>query len=153
VDESTGVLEAEFTTVGRYTIDVSASDGINVPANVRFVVIVSSNNVAPVFRGSYGNRNIIVGVPITPVITGSLGFSDADDDELTYSITGTLPRGLTLSTLGIVSGTPTQTGTFSNIRFVATDPLGKFARSNAFRIRVSPAVAASDTAAVRTSGN
>jgi len=140
VDESTGAFTAEFTTVGRYTIDVSASDGFSVPVSARFVVIVSSDNVAPVFRGTYGNRNARVGVPITPVITGSLGFSDANDDELTYTITGTLPKGLTLSPAGVVSGIPTEAGNFPNIRFIATDPLGKFARSNAFRIRVLPAL-------------
>lgn len=144
LDENTGELTATFPTVGTFTIEVSASDGINIPTTLRISVTVSSDNVGPVFRGSYGNRVATVGEPITPVISGFLGFSDADNDVLTYTISGTLPDGLTLRANGVVFGIPTEAGNFPNIRFIATDPFGEFAISNAFRIRVLPAVITPD---------
>ncbi len=144
LDENTGELTATFPNVGSFTIEVSASDGINIPTNLRIMVTVSSDNIAPVFRGTYGNRVATVGEPIVPVISGFIGFSDADNDVLTYSISGTLPDGLTLRANGVVFGIPTEAGNFPNIRFVATDPFGAFTTSNAFRIQVAPAVVAPD---------
>ncbi len=137
VDPQTGLLEAVFTTVGRFTVEVSADDGVNIPTTIRFMVTVSRDNLAPVFRGNITNISATMGVRISP-INASTRFSDADhdDDELTYTITGILPDGLTLSPTGVLFGTPLEDGIFRAIRVVATDPLGKFARSNAFQIRV-----------------
>jgi len=135
VDELTGELVATFSSIGRYTIDVLASDGTTPPTSNRFVVVVTSANVAPVFRGIIRDRVATVGTPMTPIIAAT-SFSDANDDELTYSFTGTLPDGITLSAAGTLFGIPTDDGFFPGIRIIATDPLGRFARSNAFRIRV-----------------
>ena len=138
VDAQTGVLQAEFTSVGKLTIVVFASDGINTPTRIRFSVTVSNNNVAPVFRGPIRSQLARVNVSIFQ-IDGSDYFSDADNDQLTYSITGALPEGLTLNTTsGVLSGTPTEAGIFRRIRFVATDSFGASASSNAFFIQVSP---------------
>jgi len=61
----------------------------------------------------------VQGVPITPVtITGSGGVGG----PYTFSATG-LPNGLTLSTSGVLSGTPTQSGTFP-YTVTVTDSVG-----------------------------
>jgi len=135
MNANTGVLNAVFEEAGFYTIDVSADDRINTPSSIRFVVIVTSDNTAPRFIGTIQNQTIELGDSITPI---SGRFSDADDDDLEYSVTGTLPRGILLSATGVLAGRPTRSGIFSGLRLVATDPSGEFARSNAFTIRVLP---------------
>ena len=61
---------------------------------------------------------------------------------VTYAVTsGSLPAGLTLSTAGVLSGTPTATGTF-NFEITATDTFGSagsFMQDPAFSITVNPA--------------
>ena len=145
MDEETGILSAEFDDIGRYTIDVSASDGVTPASSIRFVVNVSSDNVAPIFRGRIASQEIALGDAITP-IAGV--FSDANDDELTYSSVGDLPAGLTLNANGVLSGRPTEGGNFTGLRIVATDPFGLFARSNAFSIRIATITAPTNTAPV-----
>lgn len=142
MNAETGVLTGSFTNPGRYTIDVSASDGVTEPESVRFVVNVTSNNFAPVFLGSIANRTATVNQALLP-ISGT--FVDPDDDELVYSLVGTLPVGLSLDALGVITGTPRRSGVFTGIRIVATDPFGAAISSNAFSIQVLPA-ATSNTA-------
>ena len=133
MNPKTGVLRAEFEDSGRYTIDVSADDGINEPSSIRFAVNVTLDNASPIFRGTIASQAVNQGELITP-ISGS--FTDADDDTLEYSAVGALPTGLSLSANGVISGRPSRAGRFAGIRIVATDPFGEFARSNAFTITV-----------------
>lgn len=58
------------------------------------------------------------------------------DLTMTYTIVGTLPTGLSLSSAGVLSGTPTQTGTFFPIAIRATDENTDTADSNDFAIVV-----------------
>lgn len=148
----TGLLEATFTDVGSYLVSVSASDGVTIPSNIRFLVIVSSDNVAPVFRGSIVPSTARVGVAITPIDT-SINFFDANGDVLEYSVDGTLPDGIMLSAAGVLFGVPTENGTFPDISLVATDPLGETARSNIFRYRVFRPLNAPTNTSLRVDDN
>ncbi len=138
MDEETGVFEARFEEVGRYTIDVSANDGVTRASSIRFVVTVTTDNEEPIFTGRIANQIIELGDPITP-IAGS--FSDPNSDVLAYSTVGDLPPGVTINANGVLSGRPTVAGTYAGLRIIATDPLGEFVRSNAFRIIVESPVA------------
>jgi hypothetical protein len=90
---------------------------------------------APVFEGpNIGNLLAIVNVPSVPVDYSSR-FSGSG---LTFSIVGTLPAGLSLSSAGVLSGTPTETGTFADLVVQATDGTDT-ADSNAFSITVQVA--------------
>ncbi|MBC7799822.1 MAG: carbohydrate-binding protein, partial [Gemmatimonadaceae bacterium] len=66
----------------------------------------------------------VAAVPL-PAATGQQGqafsytlpagtFTDADNEALSYSATG-LPGGLTISAAGVISGTPTTSGTFTTV--------------------------------------
>ncbi len=133
MDELTGVLSATFTVEGRYAVDVLADDGVNTPTSIRFVIDVTSANEAPVFRGQISDKTVNIGNPIDAVVGV---FFDPNGDDLTYTVIGTLPDGLSISDTGVLSGIPTQTGSFRNIRIVASDPFSEFARSNPFAINV-----------------
>ncbi len=134
-----GELTAEFDDAGRYTIDVSADDGVNEPSSIRFIVVVTLDNSSPIFRGSIANQTIDFGDSITPI---SGGFTDPDGDDLEFDVLGTLPAGVSISARGVITGRPTRSGSFAGIRIIATDPFGEFARSNAFTISVVAAPAA-----------
>lgn len=142
----TGVLTATFEDDGRYTVDVSADDGVTQPTSIRFVVNVTLDNISPIFRGTIASQSVDEDDLIEP-IRGV--FFDADSDTLEYGVVGRIPLGLSLSTTGVLSGRPTQSGRFSGIRIVATDPFGAFAQSNAFTISVvALPIAAINTAPV-----
>jgi hypothetical protein len=69
---------------------------------------------------------IINGPPPSPVIVGtpySFSFAASGNPAPTYSLSGTLPPGLTLSSAGVLSGTCTDggTGTFPSIMVTATN--------------------------------
>lgn len=55
---------------------------------------------------------------------------------MTFTVVGTLPTGLSLSSAGILSGTPTVAGLFAGIVIRATDADTNTADSNAFNITV-----------------
>lgn len=65
-------------------------------------------------------------------------FSDAES-ALTFSAVGTWPAGVTVSSAGVISGTPTTAGTYSGLQVRATDAGALTADSNAFSITVAAA--------------
>jgi len=134
INARSGLLSGTFSDIGRYTIDVSADDGVNIPSRIRFAVEVSSDNDAPVFRGLIASQTIDLGERISQI---SGRFSDPDGDDLVYSMQGQLPFGLTLDeTTGVISGSPRFANNYTGLRLIATDPFDQFARSNSFNIRV-----------------
>jgi len=61
----------------------------------------------------------------------------------TYAMVGSLPAGLSLSSAGSLSGTPTAAGTFPGLQVKATDADGRTGTSSAFAITVSQPLAIS----------
>lgn len=101
--------------------------------------LLEAGNQAPVFIGpSIPAINLVLDVTMSPRDFSVL-FDDADDDTLTFTASGSLPTGVTLSSAGILSGTPTVAGTFSSISISATDPSSEIATSNTFSIIVASA--------------
>jgi hypothetical protein len=82
---------------------------------------------------------------ITVTVNTSIGstdysgrFTDAGD-TLTFAVVGTLPTGVSLSSAGVLSGTPTQTGTFAGLVIRATDTAAQTVDSDTFTITVNAA--------------
>lgn len=65
-------------------------------------------------------------------------FSDAES-ALTFSAVGSWPDGVTVSSAGVISGTPTTAGTYSGLQVRATDAEALTADSNTFSITVAAA--------------
>lgn len=86
----------------------------------------------PVFDGTIPNRSFVVDVAIT-----SWDLSTYFTGATSYSSAGTLPTGLTLnSSTGVLSGTPSATGTYSGITITGINDDG-MDTSNAFTITIT----------------
>lgn len=132
ISDGRGLITGFVELPGSYTITVVASDGVSQPTRARFELVAESDNEAPEFDGpDIRSQTLARNQTIIPI---RANFSDADGDTLSFSLLGDLPRGLTLSTAGVVSGRPTLAGTFAGLRIVATDPEGEIARTNVFTL-------------------
>ncbi|MFZ4461518.1 MAG: putative Ig domain-containing protein, partial [Patescibacteria group bacterium] len=107
-----------------------ASDG-SLSDSKTFSVVVVAANVAPVIQGSVSTQNLTVGTAMSLTLPAA---TDTNGDAITYSITGTLPAGLSFNpATRVFSGTPTATGTTS-LTFVASD--GSLSDSKTFSVVV-----------------
>jgi hypothetical protein len=79
---------------------------------------VWSTNPSPVTVTNPGSQTSTAGTPITPLQLAASGGTA----PYTWSVTG-LPAGLTAGSSGLVSGTPTTSGTYS-VTATATDSVG-----------------------------
>jgi hypothetical protein len=97
-----------------------------------------------------------------PTLTGTVGAAFSEDlsgyfsgteTPFSYAVqSGTLPAGLSLnSSTGVISGTPTTSGTATGIVIRGTDATPDTADSNSFSIDISPAAATSMTIALKQS--
>src|SRR5690606_27677389 len=64
-------------------------------------------------------------------------FSDSQGETRTFSKVGTWPDGVTLTSAGVIQGTPTQHGTFASLKVRATNQSLDTEDSNAFTITVA----------------
>ncbi|EIL87785.1 outer membrane autotransporter barrel domain-containing protein [Rhodanobacter fulvus Jip2] len=107
---SDGAISGTSTAVGTFTFQVVATDSSSgtgpfssAPASITLTVDAPSIALAPTFLPS-GTAN----VAYSQTIIASKGTA-----PYTYTVTaGTLPTGVTLSSGGVLSGTPTQAGSF-----------------------------------------
>ncbi|MBB4096888.1 putative Ig domain-containing protein [Sphingomonas kyeonggiensis] len=115
-----GVLAGTPTSAGTFAFTVDATD--------------STTGTGAPFKGSQA-YSLVIGTPTITVDTTTLPaatVAGAYSQTLAasggtgpyhYSVTGTLPAGLTLSTAGVLSGTPTEGGSFT-LTVTATDSSG-----------------------------
>ncbi len=111
-----GVLSGTATAGGSFPFTATATDfnGCTGSRAYTLLVVCPTITVSPTTLSPGA-----VGVPYTAVTfsqTGAVG-------GVTWSFTGALPTGMTLTPGGILSGTPTQAGTFP-ITVIATDAGG-----------------------------
>lgn len=95
-------------------------------------------NLPPSFDGpSIAAISATEGVALSSLDVSSR-FSDAES-ALTFSAVGSWPAGVTVSSAGVISGTPTTAGTYSGLQVRATDAGALTADSNTFSITVAAA--------------
>jgi hypothetical protein len=108
-DTTTGILSGTPTAVGTSSFTVQAVDSSDVPYTVTssntLKVNASSSNTALQATGSTPDGT--VNAPYSAVLQATGGTA-----PYTWSISnGTLPAGLSISSAGVISGTPTAAGT------------------------------------------
>src|SRR5690606_29966993 len=103
---SAGVISGTPTTVGTYIGQVTASNGTAPDAVQTFNITIASAAVPPTITSTApGNGTMGVAYSHTYTATGTAPIS--------FALTaGSLPPGLTLSSAGVISGTPTTAGTY-----------------------------------------
>jgi Putative Ig domain len=105
------------------------SDAQKPPATASATFSLSANTVTV---SSLGDQTTIAGTAVSLQIAAS---DSAAGQALTYSATG-LPAGLSISSSGLISGTPTTPGPY-NVTVTATEGTGA-SGSAAFTWTVSP---------------
>jgi len=110
-----GLISGTPTSSGTYTVTATATDSVNATASTSFTWTV---NNAPVTVSNPGSQSNVVNQAIAPLqLTASGGAS-----PYTFTAAG-LPAGLTITTTGVISGTPTARGTYT-VTATATDSVG-----------------------------
>ena len=111
-DSNTGILSGTPTVVGSSSFTLKAIDSSDVPFTVTssFTVKVNASTTNPTPLKATGTTpDGTVNTPYSAVLQATGGTA-----PYTWSIlTGTLPAGLSISSAGVISGTPTTAGTSS----------------------------------------
>ena len=126
---SSGVISGTATASGVFTGTITASNGIGTAATQTFTIVVqqapSITNGPPPATGYVGNAY-------------SFTYATSGYPVPTFSVTaGALPSGLSLSSAGVISGTPTASGVFTGT-ITASNGVGT-APAQAFTIVVQQA--------------
>jgi hypothetical protein len=127
---ATGVISGTPTSGSGSTFTAEVSDAQNPPATASATFSLSANTVTV---SSLGDQTTIAGTAVSLQIAAS---DSAAGQALTYSATG-LPAGLSISSSGLISGTPTTPGPY-NVTVTATDGTGA-SGSATFTWTVNPA--------------
>ena len=116
---SSGLLSGTPTTAGSSTVTIQATDGNGCPGVITYTIVIAAA-ACPVITLAPPTLPVgTVGVAYSQQITASGGTG-----SYVFSVlSGTLPAGLTLSSSGLLSGTPTTAGS-SVVTIQATDGTG-----------------------------
>jgi hypothetical protein len=147
---SSGLLTGTPTTAGSFTFTVRATDAAGCLGSRVYTIVINPAACPTITLSPTTIPAATAGVPYGPVtITASGGTA-----PYIFTITaGALPPGLTLSSAGVISGTPTQSGSFT-VTITATDAVGCFgsqiysALVNCPTITIAPATIPNGTVGV-----
>jgi len=115
ISSSTGLITGTPTTIGMSNVTVTARAGVT--GSAAFTWTISASNTVTVT--SPGNQAGTVGTAASLQIQAT---DSAAGQTLTYAATG-LPAGLSISSTGLITGTPTTVGA-STVTVTVTDSTG-----------------------------
>lgn len=102
-----------------------------------FAKASGGGNAAPTFPGpNIGNQTGTVGTALTG---NNIASKFSDSDALTFSAVGSWPPGVTVSSAGVISGTPTTAGTYATLKVRATDTAAQTVDSDTFSFTIGAA--------------
>ena len=116
---SAGLLSGMPTAAGSSTVTIRATDGSSCPSDIVYTIVIAAA-ACPVITLTPATLPAgAAGVAYSQQITASGGTGS----PVFTVLTGTLPAGLTLSSSGLLSGTPTTVGS-STVSIQAIDGTG-----------------------------
>ncbi len=116
---SSGLLSGTPTTPGSTAVTIRAADGHGCPGTITYTIVIAAATCPVVSVAPVGLPSGMQGVAYSRTITASGGTG-----AYTFVVlSGTLPAGLTLSSGGVLSGSPTTLGS-STATIQATDGSG-----------------------------
>lgn len=135
LNPSTGVISGTATTAGSYTFTIKVTDSLGNSDTATCTIIVYEPPVE-IECAACGSAKTYLGTPFSEKLDAKGG-----KGPYTFSIiSGNLPTGLTLNpTTGVISGTPTATGTFTFTTQVK-DANGKTDKATCSIIVVKPPI-------------
>jgi hypothetical protein len=116
---SSGLISGTPTTAGSNSVTVTAKDTTGATGSATFTWTISSATGNTVTVTNPGNQTSTVGTAVSLQISAT---DSASGQTLTYSATG-LPAGLSISSSGLISGTPTTAGS-NSVTVTAKDTTG-----------------------------
>ena len=116
---SSGLISGTPTTTGSFSVTVTAKDTTGASGSASFTWTITAATGNTVTVTNPGSQSGTVGTAASLQISGS---DSASGQTLTYTATG-LPTGLSISSSGLISGTPSAAGTFS-VTVTAKDTTG-----------------------------
>jgi hypothetical protein len=115
-----GELAGVPLSTGSFTFTVRATDDNDCLGSRVYTIAINAAGCPTIILNPATIPAAIAGQPYGPVTIEASG----GQEPYTYAVTaGALPAGLTLSTGGVISGTPTQSGSFT-VTITATDDNG-----------------------------
>jgi cyclophilin family peptidyl-prolyl cis-trans isomerase len=129
---SSSSLQINGGSIGQSNVTVTATD-------------LDGNTVSQMFTVTVGEAPVITnGPPPSTAVVGTaynFAYTASGFPAPTFSHTGTLPPGLSLSSTGVLSGTPTQTGEYTGIVVTASNGIGTAATQNvSITVHQKPAI-------------
>jgi len=127
---SDGTLSGTPTVSGTFTFVINVADSGSGTNSAVFTITI---NCPPLSVVTSTVPNGVQGQPYSAQLVPAGGFGTK-----TWAATGTLPTGVTLSTAGLLSGTPTTTGTFDFTATVTDSCTSVQTASQDFTVTISP---------------
>ncbi len=108
--------------VGTHSVTLTVSDGVAPAVSQSFQITVQAVADAPVVA-AIPDQSATELTPFTLNLAQFVTDSDTPPASISYAAVGALPPGFTLSSAGVLSGTPPlgQGGTSFDVRFIASD--------------------------------
>ncbi|MFL6110085.1 MAG: ricin-type beta-trefoil lectin domain protein [Catenulispora sp.] len=117
---SSGLISGTPSGGGSFTTTVTATDSTGASGTTSFLWTIGGGSGNTVTVTNPGSQTSTVGTAISSLQVHAT--DSASGQTLTYSATG-LPPGLSISSSGLISGTPTNAGSYSTV-VTATDTTG-----------------------------
>jgi subtilase family serine protease len=110
ISSSTGLVSGTATTQATSNVTVTVTDDTQAAGTATFKWTVGTPPTGTVTVKNPGTQVAFKGYPLFQTV--QLSATASDGGALTYSATG-LPAGVSVSSSGLITGTPTASGTFS----------------------------------------
>jgi hypothetical protein len=130
-----GAITGSPTTAGTSTFILSVVDAANQRASESYTVTIAAAGASPI---TFTTATVPPGTVNTPYYMQIAAIGGAT--PYLYTESGSLPSGLAVSPVGVLSGTPTVSGTF-NFTVTITD-MNQASASKSYSLVIAPAVAA-----------